>query len=92
MVNIAFILDYFMKNNALITEYSIRFRSLFENKPEIILYQNLDFKILDADPAFLQMVAGCYIMLHCQLPNIGSGTTKWIGYTQVLLSGITIVE
>lgn len=34
----------------------IRFRSLFENAPELILYQNEDSVILDANPAFLRVV------------------------------------
>ncbi|HEX8658060.1 MAG TPA: PAS domain-containing protein, partial [Hymenobacter sp.] len=34
----------------------VRFRSLFENSPELILYQNEDGTILDANPAFLALV------------------------------------
>ena len=33
-----------------------RFRSLFENTPEIIIYQNEDSTILDANPSFLELV------------------------------------
>ena len=34
----------------------VRFRSLFENTPELILYQNEKATILDANPAFLDLV------------------------------------
>ncbi|GAA4026521.1 hypothetical protein GCM10022409_08140 [Hymenobacter glaciei] len=34
----------------------VRFRSLFESTPEIILYQNEEGTILDANPAFLALV------------------------------------
>jgi PAS domain S-box-containing protein len=37
----------------------VRFRSLFENTPELILYQNKEGIILDANPAFLNLVAQC---------------------------------
>ena len=35
----------------------VRFRSLFENTPELIIYQNQEGIILDANPAFLELVA-----------------------------------
>ncbi|TGE16275.1 sensor histidine kinase [Hymenobacter elongatus] len=35
----------------------VRFRSLFDNTPELILYQNEKAIILDANPAFLALVA-----------------------------------
>ena len=34
----------------------VRFQSLFENSPELILYQNQEDTILDANPAFLALV------------------------------------
>ena len=34
----------------------VRFRSLFENSPELILYQNEEGTVLDANPAFLTLV------------------------------------
>ena len=39
-----------------ITNTDARFRSLFENTPELILYQNEASIILDANPAFLALV------------------------------------
>jgi PAS domain S-box-containing protein len=45
-----------MATNAPLAASEIRFRSLFENTPEIILYQNEDSIILDANPAFLALV------------------------------------
>ncbi|MBO2011285.1 PAS domain-containing sensor histidine kinase [Siccationidurans soli] len=45
-----------MASDAPIAASEIRFRSLFENTPEIILYQNEAGTILDANPAFLALV------------------------------------
>lgn len=45
-----------MKTNAPIAATEVRFRSLFENTPELILYQNEESIILDANPAFLKLV------------------------------------
>jgi len=45
-----------MKQNAPIATDEDRFRSLFENNPELILYQNQDSIILDANPAFLRLI------------------------------------
>jgi PAS domain S-box-containing protein len=45
-----------MATNAPLAASEVRFRSLFENTPEIILYQNEDSIILDANPAFLTLV------------------------------------
>ena len=39
-----------------IADTDTRFRSLFENTPELILYQNEASTILDANPAFLRLV------------------------------------
>ncbi|AHM58781.1 multi-sensor signal transduction histidine kinase [Flammeovirgaceae bacterium 311] len=43
-----------MENNFSSPSREIRFRSLFENTPELILYQNAESIILDANPAFLK--------------------------------------
>jgi len=45
-----------MATTAPLAANEIRFRSLFENTPEIILYQNADSIIQDANPAFLALV------------------------------------
>lgn len=45
-----------MENNFSSPERDIRFRSLFENSPDLILYQNKMSTILDANPAFLKVV------------------------------------
>lgn len=45
-----------MATNEPLAASEVRFRSLFENTPEIILYQNEDSVILDANPAFLALV------------------------------------
>jgi PAS domain S-box-containing protein len=45
-----------MKTLPPIAATEIRFHSLFENTPELILYQNEDAIILDANPAFLALV------------------------------------
>ena len=45
-----------MENNFSSPAREIRFRSLFENTPELILYQNEESIILDANPAFLKLV------------------------------------
>lgn len=45
-----------MATNTPLAASEVRFRSLFENTPEIILYQNVDSIILDANPAFLALV------------------------------------
>ena len=45
-----------MENNFSSPAREIRFRSLFENSPELILYQNEESIILDANPAFLKLV------------------------------------
>jgi PAS domain S-box-containing protein len=45
-----------MATNAPLAANEIRFRSLFENTLEIILYQNAESIILDANPAFLALV------------------------------------
>jgi len=45
-----------MKTAAPVAATEIRFRSLFENTPELILYQNENSTILDANPAFLKLV------------------------------------
>lgn len=45
-----------MATTAPLAAGEVRFRSLFENTPEIILYQSEDSLILDANPAFLALV------------------------------------
>ena len=45
-----------MMTVAPIADTDTRFRSLFENTPELILYQNEAATILDANPAFLALV------------------------------------
>ena len=40
----------------LLAASEVRFQSLFENSPELILYQNQEGTILDANPAFLSLV------------------------------------
>ncbi len=45
-----------MQRPAPIAAPEVRFRSLFENNPELILYQNEESTILDANPAFLALV------------------------------------
>jgi PAS domain S-box-containing protein len=45
-----------MATDAPIATSEVRFRSLFESSPEIILYQNEAGIILDANPAFLNLV------------------------------------
>jgi PAS domain S-box-containing protein len=45
-----------VKTTTPIADTDIRFRSLFENTPELILYQNEASTILDANPAFLALV------------------------------------
>jgi PAS domain S-box-containing protein len=45
-----------MDTGAPIATSEVRFRSLFENSPEIMLYQNEAGVILDANPAFLALV------------------------------------
>ena len=45
-----------MATNAPLAASEVRFRSLFENTLEIILYQNAESIILDANPAFLALV------------------------------------
>jgi len=46
-----------MASHPPIAANEVRFRSLFENSPELILYQNHEGVILDANPAFLDVVA-----------------------------------
>ncbi|MFD2786202.1 sensor histidine kinase [Hymenobacter rubripertinctus] len=46
-----------MKATPPIATCEVRFRSLFDNTPELILYQNEKATILDANPAFLALVA-----------------------------------
>ncbi|MFD2788070.1 PAS domain-containing protein, partial [Hymenobacter rubripertinctus] len=45
------------KDSPPIATTEVRFRSLFDNTPELILYQNEKAIILDANPAFLALVA-----------------------------------
>ncbi|MCC9168401.1 PAS domain-containing sensor histidine kinase [Pontibacter harenae] len=45
-----------MENDFSSPARDIRFHSLFENTPELILYQNEESTILDANPAFLKLV------------------------------------
>lgn len=45
-----------MRTIAPVTDTDARFQSLFENTPELILYQNEASIILDANPAFLVLV------------------------------------
>ena len=45
-----------METSAPLAADEARFRSIFENSPELILYQNEESIILDANPAFLQLV------------------------------------
>jgi PAS domain S-box-containing protein len=45
-----------MDSTSPIAASEVRFRSLFENSPELILYQNQEGTILDANPAFLALV------------------------------------
>jgi PAS domain S-box-containing protein len=46
----------FMDTTSPIATKEVRFQSLFENSPELILYQNEVGTILDANPAFLALV------------------------------------
>lgn len=45
-----------MYNSSPIASDEVRFRSIFDTSPELILYQNEDSIILDANPAFLRLV------------------------------------
>lgn len=45
-----------MASQTPIAASEVRFRSLFEHTPELILYQNREGVILDANPAFLKLV------------------------------------
>ena len=45
-----------MKSSAPIAASEVRFRSLFENTSDLILYQNEEATILDANPAFMMLV------------------------------------
>ncbi|QDA61455.1 PAS domain-containing sensor histidine kinase [Hymenobacter jejuensis] len=45
-----------MENNTLLVESERRFRSLFENNPDLVLFQNEQGTILDANPSFLAFV------------------------------------
>lgn len=45
-----------MKSSAPIATNEVRFRSLFENSSDLILYQNEEAIILDANPAFMMLV------------------------------------
>lgn len=46
----------FMASPASIASNEVRFQSLLDNSPELILYQNKEGIILDANPAFLALV------------------------------------